>query len=61
MPLLYCGFEYAYHKRGAEPEETMAHLAALAVHLENVGKSEEAAAYQDEHNELAARMATKKQ
>jgi hypothetical protein len=35
-------------------------LAALAVHLESIGKSAEAAEFQHEHDALAAQLAAKK-
>ena len=44
---------------GDDHEETLAHLAALAVHLENAGKPEEAAEFQREHDEIAARVGKK--
>jgi hypothetical protein len=39
---------------------TLGHLAALAVHLEKMGKSAEAAEFQREHDALAAQLAAKK-
>jgi len=40
--------------------ETLAHLAALAVHLESIGKSTEAAEFQREHDTMAAQLAAEK-
>lgn len=57
--LLRRGLEYSRRERGADHEETMAHLMALAVHLENEGKPAEAAAYRREHDETAARVSAK--
>jgi hypothetical protein len=54
------GLEYSRREKGADHEETLAHLAALAVHLENSGKPEEAAEFQREHDALAAKLAAKK-
>jgi len=42
-------------EKGHDHEETLAHLVALAVHLENAGKTAEAADYRREHDELVAR------
>lgn len=54
------GLEQSRREKGADHEETLAHLAALAVHLETAGKSVEAAALKREHDELAAQVEAKK-
>jgi DNA-directed RNA polymerase subunit RPC12/RpoP len=43
-----------------DDESTLGHLTALAVHLEKMGKSAEAAEFQREHDALAAQLAAKK-
>jgi len=58
--LLFRGLEFSRRERGSEYDEILAHLTALVVHLQNAGKSEEAAACQREHDELAAQIAAKK-
>jgi hypothetical protein len=40
---------------------TLGHLAALAAHLKNMGKSDEAKALAEERDQLAAKIATQKQ
>src|ERR1035437_2364289 len=58
--LLRHGLEQSRRERGADHEETLAHLAALPLHLESAGKPVEAAAFKKEHDELAARVEAKK-
>jgi hypothetical protein len=53
------GLEFSRRKKGPDHEETLAHLVALTVHLENAGKPDEAAAYKREHDELVARKKEK--
>ena len=50
------GLAFSRREKGADHEETLAHLAALAVHLENAGKHTEAAELKREHDDLAARV-----
>ena len=63
------GLEFSRREKGADHAETLAHLLALAVHLENAGKpadpsaqalaKAEAAAFRREHDEIAARVAAR--
>ena len=54
------GLEYSRHARGPAHEETLAHLAALAVHLEATGRHEEAVEFEREHDALAAQVGKRK-
>ena len=58
--ILRRSLDQSRREKGADHEETLAHLAALAVHLEKMGKSAEAADFQSEHDALAAQLAAKK-
>jgi hypothetical protein len=48
------GLEFSRREKGNDHEETLAHLAALAAHLEKTGKSPEARALAEERDRLAA-------
>jgi hypothetical protein len=54
------GLEQSRREKGAEHEETLAHLAVFAVHLKSTDKSSEAAEFQREHDALAAQLGVKK-
>ena len=58
--LLRRGLDFSRQEKGPEHEETLAHLTALAVHLEKMGKHDEARAFARERDELAARISTRK-
>jgi len=58
--ILRRGLEQSRREKGADHEETLAHLAALAVHMQSIGKSAEAAELQLEHDAMAAKLAAKK-
>ncbi|MEI7899955.1 MAG: hypothetical protein WCK89_06855 [bacterium] len=51
--------EYSRREKGTDHEETLAHLVALAVHLENAGKTVEAAEFRHEHDEMVAKKNAK--
>ena len=53
--VLHLVLEYSRREKGADHEETLAHLLALAVHLENAGKTEEAAEFRREHDGIAGK------
>ena len=68
--LLRRGLEFSRREKGNEHEETLAHLAALAVYYEGIAKTtdvpsvarrakEEVAEFQREHDALAAQLAAK--
>ena len=48
------GLEFSRRHKGPDYEETLAHLKALATHLERMGKADEARALREEHDRLAA-------
>ena len=54
------GLDQSRCEKGADHEETLAYLAALAVHLESIGKSAKAAEFQREHDALSAQLPAKK-
>ena len=58
--ILRRGLKLSRREKGAEHEETLAHLAALAVHLQSIGKSTEAAEFQREHDVLVTQLAVRK-
>jgi hypothetical protein len=52
--LLWRGLKFTRREKGNDHEETLAHLAALAVHLERMGKTAEARAFAEQRERLAA-------
>ena len=60
IAVLRRGLEFSRRERGPEHDETLAHLAALAVHLGGMGKHDEANVYARERDEIAARIASRK-
>ena len=54
------GLERSRREKGDDHEETLAHLAALAVNLEEQGKPEEAAELKQESDPMAARAEAKR-
>lgn len=58
--ILRHGLEQSCREKGADHEETLTHLAALAVHLDSIGKPTEAAEFQREHTALTAQLAVRK-
>ena len=53
--LLRRGLDFSRREKGPDHEETLAHLAALVMHLEKIGKCDEARAFTKERDEMAAR------
>ncbi len=53
--LLLRGLEFTRHEKGNDHEETLAHLAALAVHLQKMGETDESRAFAMERDRLAAK------
>ncbi len=49
------GLELSRREKGADHEETLAHLAALAAHFEQMGQPEPARPFAEEHARLTAR------
>ena len=49
------GLEQSRREKGADHEETLAHLAALVAHYEQLGQSEAARPYAEEHTRLIRR------
>jgi WD40 repeat protein len=54
--LLFSGFEFSRREKGHDHEETLAHLAALAVHLKRIGKPDEARAFAEARDRLIAKQ-----
>ena len=54
------GLEQSRREKGADHEETLAHLAALAAHFEQLGQPEAGRPYAEEHARLAARVGERK-
>ena len=46
--LLRCGLDHSRREKGPDDEETLAHLKALSVHLERMGKTYEARSFRGE-------------
>jgi WD40 repeat protein len=57
--LLRRGLEFTRREKGNAHEETLAHLSALAAHLERMGKSDEALRFAQERDQLASRIAAR--
>jgi WD40 repeat protein len=53
--LLRRGLEFTRREKGDDHEETLAHLDALAVHLQNMGKSAEARQFAQERDQLTSK------
>jgi hypothetical protein len=53
--LLRRGRKLSRRENGADHEETLAHLAALAVHLEATGRRKEAAEFKRKHDRIRER------
>jgi hypothetical protein len=49
--------DHSRREKGPEHEETLAHLAALAAHFEQMGQPEAARSFAEEHACLAALIA----
>ncbi|MBI5387289.1 MAG: hypothetical protein HZA90_21690 [Verrucomicrobia bacterium] len=54
--ILRRGLEQSRREKGADHEETLAHLAALAAHYEHLGQPEAARPFAEEHARLSKRM-----
>jgi hypothetical protein len=54
------GLEFSRREKGADHEETLAHLAALAAHYEQLGQAEAARPFAEEHAGLTSKSKTKK-
>jgi hypothetical protein len=52
------GLDHSLRDKGPHPEETLAHLAALAVHLERVGRRDEARSLREEHKRVVPVVAS---
>jgi len=55
------GLEFSRREKGDAHEETLAHLAALAVHYEQLGQPEAARPFAEEHARLTALIAERKE
>ncbi|MGA2603602.1 MAG: hypothetical protein ABSG14_05185 [Verrucomicrobiia bacterium] len=53
--ILRDGLELSHREKGDDHEETLAHLAALAAHFEQMGQPEAARQYAEEHARITAR------
>ena len=53
------GLEFTRREKGYDHEETLSHLDALAVHLENMGKSDDARHFAQERDQLTSRKAVR--
>ena len=58
--LLRRGLEFTRRVKGNDHEESLAHLSALVVHLEKMGKAGEVAQFAQDRDHLASRLAAKK-
>lgn len=54
--ILQRGLEQSHREKGADHEETLAHLAALAAHYERLGQPEAARPFAEEHARLIAKI-----
>jgi hypothetical protein len=51
------GLEHCRREKGSDHEETLAHVTVLATHFEQMGQSETARPFAEEHARLTARIA----
>jgi WD40 repeat protein len=58
--LLRRNLEFSGKQKGKDHEETLAHLTALSVHLQKMGKSAEAREFAHERNAIVARISERK-
>jgi len=52
--LLRRSLDCSRHEKGSDHEETLAHVTALAVHLDKMGKTKEARSLREEHDRIDA-------
>jgi hypothetical protein len=51
------GLDHSRREKGPDHEETLAHLVALAAHLERMGRTDEARSLREEHDRIDPRVA----